>query len=67
MDSYEKGIWVFILWFTSLGTAFWLAGSIYTGWDWQVAKSPMIMFTAVFVASFIAWLFRVTYVSGRNS
>ncbi len=67
MDSYEKGLWIFVLWFTSLGAMFWLAGSVFTGWDRTVFPTPMIMFTALFVIAFIAWLFRVTYVSGRNS
>ena len=67
MDNIEKVNWIITLWGLSLGATWWLVGSICTGWTSSIAWSPIIMFAIMFVIALTAWLFRVTYVSGRNS
>lgn len=68
MDAEEKAVWIFSLWALSLGATAWLFGSIFSGWEadgW--AGSVAMLFPMVFVATLMAWLFRLTYVLGRNS
>lgn len=63
MRGQEKGVWVFVLWFTSLLTIIWLLMSIYDPSPWT---EPLIMFMWMFVIALIAWLFRITYLAGRR-
>lgn len=67
MDGEEKVLWVLVLWTFSLASTVWLCAAIATNWGgWGVAYSPLILFPIFFVVSFIAWLFRVTYLAGKR-
>lgn len=61
MDEDEKGIWVSWLWPMSLIAMWCLAFRSVPG-----AAAVFWIFTTLFAALSIAWLFRVTYLKGRG-
>lgn len=68
MRGEERGLWT--LWFVPIGAAwFFLFGmNVGVGWTLSLATfPPFVMFSIVLFVLTLAWLFRITYLSGKKN